>query len=85
MLERLSGEYNRGYTRAIQDITRVFDYIQMDLNYHHKKLTAKLTEELLKCCLENRERLRESVDGFIRWNTKKNGFEFYEPKRRDSV
>lgn len=81
-MERLSGEYNRGYTKAIQDIQEVFIYIQSDLKHHHKALTAKMSERLLKCCLENRERLRESINGFIRYNGQKQDFEFYEPNRQ---
>lgn len=81
MFERLSGDFNRGYTKAIQDIQEVFEYIEEDLRYHHKKMTGKLAKDLLKCCLDNRERLRESMNGFIRWNHKKECFEFYEPNK----
>ena len=79
MIERLSGDYNRGYTKAIMDIQEVFNYIQEDLKWHKKKLTPKLTSQLLNCCLHNRERLRESVNGFIRYNPRTMDFEFYEP------
>lgn len=78
-MERLSGEFNRGYTQAIIDLSEVFEYIQGDLSHHNKRLTPKLMEELLSCCLVNRERLRESVNGFIRYNGQKQAFEFYEP------
>lgn len=80
-IEKLSGDYNRGFTAGIQSVIEVFKYIQPDINYHGKRMTPKMTETLLQSCLENRERLRESVNGFIRWNTKLNGFEFYEPRR----
>ena len=79
MFEKLSGDYNRGYTRAIMDIKEVFHYIQNDLKHHKKRLTPKLADELINCCLSNRERLRESVNGFIRWNRVTEQFEFYEP------
>lgn len=79
--EYLSGEYNRGYRDAIVDITDVVMYIQIDLKRHNKRLTPALTERLLSCCLTNRERLRESVGGFIRWNKQKEDFEYYEPAR----
>lgn len=75
--ERLSGDYNRGYTKAIQDLMEVFDYIQADLNHHKKRLNNKSCKELLHCCLENREQLRENRDGFIRWNNITKEFEFY--------
>lgn len=77
MIERLSGDYNRGYTKAIQDIIEIVDYIQADLNYHKKRFSAKLAQELLKSVLENREPIREQREGFIRWNTKKNDFEYF--------
>lgn len=76
---RLSGDYNRGFTNGIQAVQEVFSYIQEDLSHHKKRLTPKLMEELLKCCITNRERLRESINGFIRWNNKLETFEFYEP------
>lgn len=78
-IERLSGDFNRGYTRAIQDMIEIFNYIIPDLQHHHKRLTEKVAKELLQCCLENRERLRESVNGFIRYNGVTQSFEFYEP------
>lgn len=78
--ERLSGDYNRGYTKAIQDIQEVFEYIQSDLKHHHKNLNAKMSEDLLDCILSNRENLRENRNGFIRWNCITGKFEFYMSK-----
>lgn len=83
---RLSGDFNRGYTKAIRDIMEVFGYIQDDLEHHHKKITAKNSMELLKCCLENRENLRDEVGGgFIRYSNRIPGFEYYIPKRKDKA
>lgn len=82
MVERLSGEYNRGYTKAIMDMQEVFDYVNDDLVGHKKRMNYKLAKELLGCCLTNRERLRESMNGFIRWNGKDNKFEFFEPGKK---
>ena len=79
--KRLSGDYNRGYTKAIQDIIEVFDYIQLDLKHHKKRITHKIVMDILRCCLENRERLRESINGFVRYNRSLEDFEFYEPDR----
>lgn len=78
-MDRLSGDYNRGYTRGIMDVKEVFEYIQYDLKHHNKRLTLNLMKQLLECCLENRENLRESQRGFIRYNGKTDSFEFYEP------
>ena len=87
MIERLSGEYNRGYTRAIMDLQSIFKYVETELAMRHKKLSSKLANELLECCLINREALRESEmgcgEGFIRWNVQKNGFEFFDPKKKE--
>lgn len=80
-LPRLSGDYNHGYTKAIQDMQEIFAYVQADLQHHHKKMTGKMCSELLECCLEHRERLREKRNGFIRWNHVKEAFEFYESGR----
>ena len=85
MFEKLSGDYNRGYTRAILDLIQVFDYVNDDLNYHGRRLNYRLTKQLLQCCLTNREMLRENVyrtdreAPFIRWNQQKNDFEVYYP------
>lgn len=81
MIERLSGEYNRGYTQAIQDITEVFKYIQPDLKYHHKNLTGKLSIALLNTILDNREKIREKRNGFIRWNCIKKEFEWFSKRK----
>lgn len=85
-LERLSGDFNRGYTKAIQDIIKVFDNIQQDLRHYHKNLTAKLSRELLQCCLTNRENIRENIgDGFVRYNGKEQSFEYYKPERSANI
>lgn len=81
MFDRLSPEYIRGYTKAIQDIQKVFDYIQEDLVFHKKRLNHKLAKELLQACLDNREKLRDDWDGFIRYNHKIEAFEYYEPNK----
>lgn len=80
---RLSGDYNRGYTKAILDIMTVTDYVNYDLKLHHKTLNYANINKMLKCCLENREDLRESEmlglsKNFVRWNTQLNDFEFYK-------
>lgn len=80
-MERLSGEYIRGYTKAILDITEVFRYIQPDLKHHHKSLNGKLAIELLRVILENREALREDWNGFIRYNGNTKEFEFYSSRK----
>lgn len=80
---RLSGEFNKGYTKAIQDIVEVFTYIQPDLKYHHKNLNGKLSVELLNCILENRMELRDDIEKkrFIRYNGQAKKFEYYKPDR----
>lgn len=79
-MERLSGDYVKGYTRAIQDVTEIFEYVQDDLNCHNKRWSGKLIMQLLAVILENREKIREKLDGFIRFNTKLNIFEYFKNK-----
>ena len=80
-LERLSGDYNCGYRTAIQDVIEIFEYVQEDLKSHHKNLTYKIAQQLLKCCLENREKIRERKNGgFIRFNAQLGDFEYFEYK-----
>ena len=76
-MEKLSGDYNRGYTKAIQDLQEVFRYVKADLDYHHIRFTHKIATKLLQCCLENREQLRDEWNGFIRYNSNTGEFEFY--------
>lgn len=80
-LERLSGDYIRGYTKAIQDMQKIFLYVGDDLLFHKKKITMRLAQELLSCCLDNREKLRENK-GFIRWNCITNKFEWFAGKEK---
>ena len=85
-IERLSGDYIRGYTKAIQDIAEIFEYIQLDLKFHHKNMNGKLSIKLLKTILENREEIRERTEisggdakkeGIVRWNCMKEDFEWF--------
>ena len=81
-IERLSGDYNRGYTKAIQDVTEIMEYVGADLKSRRKGLTLKLTLQLMGCILENREYIRERRDGFIRWSVVRNCFEWYFTKKK---
>lgn len=76
-IERLFGDYIRGYTKAILDIAEIFEYIQQDLKHHHKNLNGKLSVILLKTILDNREKIRENFNGFIRWNCIDKEFEWF--------
>ena len=78
MIEKLSGEYIRGYTKAIQDVTKIFEYIIPDLKHHHLNLNNKRCLRLLQVILEHREKLRDEWNGFIRYNCKLNDFEYYK-------
>lgn len=81
-IERLSGDFIRGYTKAIRDISGVFEYFSDDLRHHKKRLNDKLAKELLRCVLENRANIREDIDGFFRWNCTTNKIEWF--KRSDT-
>lgn len=35
-IEKLSGDFIRGYTKAIQDISEMFNYVNNDLKCHKK-------------------------------------------------
>lgn len=72
-LPRLSGEYNRGYTKAIQDIVEVFDYVNNDLKCHNIRMNYNWADKILKCCLKNREKLRDDWNGFIRTEKSESG------------
>lgn len=77
-MDRLSGDFIRGYTKAIQDIEDVFVYVQEDLNSRRKHFNFKLIIRLLELFLKHRENFRENGKGFIRWNKKLNNLEYFE-------
>lgn len=81
-LDRLSGDYNRGYTKAIMDMQEIFNYIERDLTYHGKRLNMNLAKELIACFLTNREKVRENRNGFIRWNCVTNKFEWFKGREK---
>ena len=81
-LERVSGDYVRGYTKAIQDIQKTLLSVEDDFCFHKKRLNTKLFKELLDCCLKNREKLREDRNGFIRHNWITNKFEWFSGKEK---
>lgn len=80
--ERLSGDYNRGYTRAIQDIIDIFGYVNDNLVFHKKRWNYRLIVELLSLILRCREVFRERRNYFIRWNCVDERFECLEERRK---
>ena len=82
-IERLSGDFVRGYTKAIQSIIKIFEYVNDELTYRKKRMNYKLAMKLLKTILTERENIREERDGSIRWNIQKEDFEFYQRKDDD--
>ena len=77
-MDKLNGEYIRGYTKAIQDIIEVFEYMNDDLTHNNMRMNYLWAQKILKCCLENREKLREDRSGFVRAEKSESG-------RRDIV
>ena len=72
-LPRISREYNEGYSKAIKDIIEVFSYVNNDLKVNHIRMNYSWAEKILKCCLENRAKLRDDWDGFIRTEKSESG------------
>lgn len=72
-MDKLNGEYTRAYTKAIQDIIEVFDYMNDDLMTNNMRMNYQWAQKILKCCLENREKLREDKNGFIRTEKSESG------------
>lgn len=88
MYDYLNGDFIRGYTKAIQDIQAIFEYVQLDMRWHNKNLNYKYAVKLLKCILDSRMYLREQdnkvydkIAGFIRYNQSKDDFEYYDPPK----
>lgn len=72
-LPKLSGDFNKGYTKAIQDMIEVFNYVNRDLQFNNMRMNYKWAEKILKCCLENREKLRDDWNGFVRTEKSESG------------
>lgn len=72
-MDKLNGEYIRGYTKAIQDIILVFEIVNNDLTHNNMRMNYKWVQKILKCCLENREKLREDRNGYVRTEKSESG------------
>ena len=72
-MDKLNGAYIRGYTKAIQDIIEVFEYMNDDLTHNNMRMNYKWVQKILKCCLENREKLREDRNGYVRTEKSESG------------
>lgn len=70
--------YVQGYTAALQDVLKVFDYIQDDLKRRKRKQDYKTYKEIVNTMLQNRAELRENPDAFIR--CEQQGFSLYEDR-----
>lgn len=77
-MERLSGMYNAGYTKAILDLQDTMRYVDYDLKCHRKKWNYQLIQDVVSLFLDNRESIRENRPGFIRWNTSKCALEWFD-------
>lgn len=72
-LPKISREYNEGYRKAIQDMIEVFESVNRDIQHNNMRMNYKWTKKILKCCLENREKLRDGRNGFIRTEKSESG------------
>ena len=88
VIERLSWDFNRGYTKAIQDIMRELEQLDDDLRHNKLRMNYKWVQKFLECFLANREYFRDDMGigtGFIRTTFSNKGkrdcVEFYDPKR----
>ena len=81
MFDPMNGDCIAGYTKAICDIREIFKYIQGDLKHHHKLMGPKMVDKLLGTILDWRREIREDR-GFIRWNDKKEAFEWFPGKEK---
>lgn len=77
-MERVSGEFAQGYTKAIKDMQEEFLGINRNLYHHNKRFSHKLNERAFNLFLEHRDNFRENRGGFIRFNPQKNDLEYFE-------
>lgn len=75
---RLSGDFNRGYLRALLDLSETMPPLCDDLLRCRIPLRTKRIREMLGMYLKCREQLREQR-GFLRWNVKEKEFEWFDP------
>lgn len=77
MIEKLDGNYIRGYTQALVDLLNDLPGVYADCNYHKVKMNQKQMEKYIQKRIENRENLRENLQGFIRYNGVKKEWEWF--------
>ena len=66
-MDKLSGEFIRGYTKALRDLEGLLnDGLALDLKRHHKTFNVKTAKEYVRAIIKNREVIREYNDAFIR-------------------
>jgi len=80
-LDKLSGDYIRGFTAGLQKVQEIMQYIESDMKFHKRRMNTKSLMEILNCAIKDREKLRENPEAFVRC-TNDGGFEVYEPMRR---
>ena len=78
-VERLSGDYNRGYLQALLDLSETMPMLCEDLRHYRISLRPGRIAEMLKLYLQHRMDLREQR-GFLRWNAVEKAFEWFYPK-----
>ena len=87
-LPRLSGDFVRGYTKAIQDMENAFICVNQDLIHHKMRLNYDWAMKILHCFLMNREKFRENRNGFLRTELSDKGkrevIRYYEPKQEEA-
>lgn len=81
MIKRLSGDYNRGYSRALLDLSDEAARVQEDCALARKRFGYPLMKQLLALFIQHRENFREGGTGFIRLNRQSGRLEYYDPMR----
>lgn len=80
MIERLDGSFNRGYTQALMDLLEDLDGAYNDCKHHKISMNNKQLKKYIACRIENRERLRENLNGFIRYNGNIKDWEWFDAR-----
>lgn len=79
-MERLSGDFNRGYTAALMDVSSLIPVVVAELKRVRRVGNLKYWEAAMALIVEHRAEMRDKRAGFVRWNFERKELEWYAPE-----
>ena len=80
-MEKLVPGYYQGQTNGILMVQQILLYLEDDMKRHKMRWNKETFDKLFKIVIDNRAKLRENPNAFVRCTQDKE-FEVYSPERR---